>query len=76
MHEENYKIQDNIEDTLAYLASSEPYTMCFDQDTNKPDRKEFLNAAIREVNSHCERKHRKLLPRAEVTKGQPILESV
>ena len=40
------------------------------------DHKEFLNTEIREVNSHCERKHWKPLPRAKVPKGKLILGSI
>ena len=59
-----------------YLASSESDTMYFDQDMKEPDRQKFLNAEIREVNSHCELKHWKLLPRKYVPKGKPILDYV
>ena len=61
---------------LAYLASSDPYIMYFDQAMKTPDRKKFLNAAIIEANSHCELKHWKILPRKEFLKGQPILDLV
>ena len=76
MHQDYYKIQDYMQDPLAYLSSSDPDMMYFDQAMKQPDCKEFLNVAIREVNSHCEHKHWKLLPRNEVPKGQPIIESV
>ena len=76
MHEEDKKIQDDMEDPLAYLASLYPETMYFDHAMNQPDCMKFLNASTREFSSLCERKHWKLLPRAEVTNRQPILESV
>ena len=50
--------------------------MYFEHAMNQPDRMEFLNASTREVNSQYKCKHWKLLPRAEVTNGKPILESV
>ena len=62
MHHNDYKIQNYMQDTLANLTSSDPNMMYFDQTMNQPDRKEFLNTSIREVNSHCELKHWKLLP--------------
>ena len=62
--------------TLYYLASSEPDTIYFDQVTKQHDCKEFLNAVIREVNSHCQQKHWKLFLREEVPKGKPILDSI
>ena len=52
-----------MQKSLAYLASYDTDTMYFDQATKEPNRKEFLNAAIREANSHYKLKHWKLLPR-------------
>ena len=76
MHQDNYKIQDDVKDLLAYLARSYPHTMYFDQEMKEPNLKEFLNASIREVNSHCKLKHWKILTRKEVPKGKFILDSV
>ena len=42
----------------------------------EPDPQEFLNVDIREVNSHCELKHWKLLSRKDVPKGHFFLDSV
>ena len=53
MHQEDYKIQENMQDPLSYLDSSDPDIMYFNQAMKQPDHKEFLNTAIREVNSHC-----------------------
>ena len=52
MHQYDYKIQDDMQDPLAYLASSDPDIMYFDQAMKQPNRKEFLNAAIIEINIH------------------------
>ena len=52
MHQDDYKIKDDMQYPLAYLARSDPDTMYFDQAMKEPERKEFLNTAIREVNSH------------------------
>ena len=57
MHQDDYKIQDDMQDTLAYLASSDMDTIYFDQEMKQPDRKEFLSTAIREINIHCKLKH-------------------
>ena len=46
IHQDKYKIQDSMQNSLSYLASSGPDTMYFDQAVKQPDRKEFLNAAI------------------------------
>ena len=65
-----------MEDPLAYIASSEPDKVYFDQAMKQPERKEYLNVAIKEFNIRCEQKHWKLVPRSEVPKGQPILDLV
>ena len=61
---------------MDYLASYDPGIMYFNQAMKHPDCKDFLNTAITEVISNCKRKHWKILPRAEVINGKPILESV
>ena len=76
MHQDDYEIQDDIQDPLAYPASSNPATMYFDKSMRQPDRKEFLNASIRDVNIQCKLKHWKLLLHAKLPKGQPILDYV
>ena len=75
-HEDDYCIQDNTEDQLDYLAISDPYTMYFDQAMKEPNHKEFLITTAKEVNCNCEPENWKLLPRSDVPKGQPILNSV
>ena len=65
-----------MQDPLVYLASSDPDTIYFDQVMKQPDRTDFMNAEIREVNSHCDIKHWKILTCKEVPKGQPILDLV
>ena len=52
MHQDDYKIQDDMQDPLAYRAASDPDIMYFDQAMKILDHKEFLNTSIREVNSH------------------------
>ena len=57
MHEDDYRIQEKMENPLAYLSRSDPDTMYFDQAMNYPNRKAYLNADSKEVNCHCKRKH-------------------
>ena len=56
MHQDDYKMQGAMQHPLSYLSISEPDTMHFDHAMKEPDCQEFLNAAIRKVNSHCELK--------------------
>ena len=76
VHQDNYKIQYDTQEPLPYISSSGPDTIYFDQAVKHPDHNEFLNVAIRYVNSRFQLNHWKLLPGEEVTKGQPILDSV
>ena len=76
MHQENYKIQDDMQDLLAYPVGSVSDTMYLHQAMKQPDCKEFLNAAIRAVNSHCQLKHWKILPHKNIPKRKPTLDSV
>ena len=76
MYQDEYNIQDDIQDPLAYLYRSDLDTIHFDQSMKELDRKEFINSAIRGVNRHCEMKHWNLLPRKDAPKGQPILDLV
>ena len=76
MHQDDYREQDAMSDPIAYLAKSDPDTMYFDQAIRQPDRKEFINSIVREVNSHCDKKHWQLIPREQVPEGEPILDSV
>ena len=73
MHQEDYRTQENMQYPLASLARSDLDTMYFDQAMKEPNCKEFLNAAMREVNSHSELKHWDILQHKEVPKRQPLL---
>jgi hypothetical protein len=77
MHEDDYKMQDDMTDPIAFLArTSDPDTMYYHQAMKQPDRKEFAKAVIKEINDHVERKHWELIPIEEVPENTPILDSV
>ena len=76
MHEDDYFIQDKMEGPLAYQARSDTDTIYFDKSMKEPYCKYFLNISIKEVNSHFERNHWKLLLHSDVSKRQPILYTV
>ena len=61
MNEDGYRIQDELENLLSYLASSDPDTMYLDQEMKHTDCKEFLNMATSEVRSNFKYKHWKIL---------------
>jgi hypothetical protein len=76
MHEEDYLLQDEMMNPIAFLSQANQDTMYFDQAMKAPDSKEFIKAAIKEVNDHIERKHWELIPRNQVPKGIKVLPSV
>ena len=76
MHEDDYRLQEEMEDPIAFLASSNADTMYFDQAMKQPDCKEFIKAVVKEVNDHIECKHWQLIPRSQVPKDTKVLDSV
>lgn len=76
LHEDDYALQDAMDNPIAFLAQTDADTMYFDQAMQAPDRKEFIKAAIKEVNDHIDRKHWELIPRKEVPKDVKILPAV
>ena len=68
MHEDDYLLQDQLQDPIAFMTSTSPDVMYFDQAIHQPDSAEFVKAIIPEVNDHIERKHWELIPRDQVPK--------
>ena len=76
MHEDDYKIQDEMDDPIAFIGKTDKDTMYFNQAMKQPDREQFVNAVIKEINDHTERKHWELIPKEDVPEGNDILPSV
>jgi hypothetical protein len=77
LHEDDYKLQDDMLDPIAFLAHhSDPDMMYFHEAIRQPDREEFIKTLIKEVNAHIKRKHWILVRREDVPKGTKILDSV
>ena len=76
MHQDNYLLQDQMLNPVAFLASTNQDTVCFHQAMKAPDRKEFAKAVVKEVNNHIERKHWELILQEQVLKGILVLPSV
>jgi hypothetical protein len=67
MHEDEYRIQDNMTDPIAFLAKTDEGTMYFHQAMKAPDRDEFVKAIVKEMNDHIVSKNWELIPRQDVT---------
>ena len=76
LHEDDYLLQDEMADPIAFIARSDPDTMYFHQAMKQPDRKQWRAAVVKEVNDHIERKHWRLIPRTEVPDGYEVLPAV
>jgi hypothetical protein len=76
MHEDNYRIQDEMTDPISFLARTDEYTMSFHQAMKAPDRDEFVKAIVKEMNDHIVSKNWELVPRREVPAGVKVLDSV
>jgi hypothetical protein len=76
MHEDEYRIQDDMTDPIAFLAKTDKYTMYFHQAMKAPDREEFVKAIVKEMNYHIVSKNWELVPRQDVPEGVKVLDSV
>jgi hypothetical protein len=52
MHEDEYRIQDEMTDPIAFLAKTDKDTMYVHQAMKAPDRDEFVKAIVKEMNNH------------------------
>jgi hypothetical protein len=76
MHEDEYRIQDEMTDPIAFLAKTDEDTMYFHQATKAPERDEFVKAIVKEMNDHIVSKSWELVLRREVPAGVKVLDSV
>jgi hypothetical protein len=76
LHEDDYRIQDDMKDHVVFMSSTDEDTMYYDQDMKAPDKKNFSEAIVKEVNDHITSKHWILIPRSKVPKGVEVLDSV
>ena len=73
MIEQNYSIQEEINNHIFCAAKADKDTMYFRQDTQKPDKDELLRSILREVNENGPKKHWNLIPKENILKGEPVL---
>ena len=76
LHEDDYRIQDELTNPIAFLAKADEDTMYFHQAMAAPDKHQFIKAIVKEVNDHIDREHWILIPRNDVPEGVKILDSV
>jgi len=76
MHQDDFKVQHDMDDPVAFLSKSCGDTMYFHQAMRQPDREQFIEAVVKEVNDHTKNKHWELIPIEEVPEGTKVLDSV
>jgi hypothetical protein len=76
LHEDDYRIQDNMRDPVAFMSSTDEDIMYYDQAMWAPDKQIFIKAIVKEVNDHINSKHWILILRSQVPKGVEVLDSV
>ena len=76
LHEDDYKLQDHMRDPITFKATSDPDMMYYHQAIKAPDRDEFLQAIVKEINDHIEGNHWVLIPKERVPAGAKVLDSV
>jgi hypothetical protein len=66
LHEDEYRVQDQMIDPVAFLAKRDEETMYFHQAMKAPDRDEFVkaivNTIIKEMNDRVVSKNSELVP--------------
>jgi hypothetical protein len=73
---EEHEIQRQMNDPIAFAASSDPDIMYLHEAMKQPDKKEFVKAMVDEVTTHTERGHWRVLPIKDVPAGTKILPAV
>jgi hypothetical protein len=76
LHEDDYRIQDDMKDPVAFMSSTDEDTMYFDQAMKAPDKQKIVEAIVKEVNDHITSKHWILIQMSKVPEIVKVLDSV
>jgi hypothetical protein len=76
LHEDEYRIQDDMRGQVAFMSATDEDDVYYDQAMRGPDRQNFVEAVVKEVNDHIISKHLVLIPRSQVPKGVRVSDSV
>ena len=74
MHD--FQIQHDLQDPIAFAATSNPDTMYYANALKAPDRAQFIEAMKKEVLDHEARNHWELVPCSQVPQGTIILPAI
>ena len=76
LHQDDYKIQDEMMNSVAFLAKTDEDTMYYHQAMKAHDKVEFLKAMVKEFNDYATRGHWEIVHQDDVPSGTKILDSV
>jgi hypothetical protein len=75
-HDEAYTLQDEMEDPIAFAASTNPDIMYLNEAMAAPDKEEFRKAMLKEVEAHVDHDHWELVKRSDLPTGTEVLPAV
>jgi hypothetical protein len=73
-HDDGYKIQDEMENLIAFVTSTTPDIMYLDEVMKQPDRIQFQEAMIKEVQSQADNDNWKVVGKDTVPAGTPFFQ--
>jgi hypothetical protein len=76
LHDSHLDLQDRMHHPIAFLTEMMGDIMYLHQVLRQPDSREFVEAVFKELNSHINNNHWKLIPRTEVPEGMEVIPSV
>jgi hypothetical protein len=76
LHDSHLDLQDCMRHPIPFLAEMMGDIMYPHQALRQPDAREFVKAVIKDVNSHINNDHWKLIPRTEAPEGTEVVPSV
>jgi hypothetical protein len=76
LHEDDYRIQDEMKDHVVVMSATDEGIMYYDQAMRDPNRQNFVEVVVKEVNDHTTSNHWVLIPRSQVPKEVKVLDSV
>ena len=76
LHQDDYKMQDDMVDPIAFLAKTDADTMYYHQAMAAHDKNEFLNAMVKEYNDHAKRGHWEVVHKNTIPQGTKVLDSI
>ena len=74
--QDDFRIQDDLNDPIAFFASTDGDTLHYGQAMTADDRENFKEAMDKEFTDHCERQHWDIVSVSDVSKDEKVLECV